>query len=79
MIHRNLVFACPNLAEKPIRDLDSCIPDQLIIALITKKKKKVSISPETNQVPIHTSEKAGAQIFLDFFHSSPSEAIILRP
>lgn len=26
-----------------------------------------------------TSEKAGAAIFLYFFHSSPSEATILRP
>jgi hypothetical protein len=28
---------------------------------------------------IRTSEKAGAEIFLYFFHSSPSETMILGP
>ena len=78
MIHSNYIFAGPNLIEKPIHDSDSLIPDQLIIPLI-EMRSLISEKSIGNYSDHRTSEKAGAPIFLYFFHSSPSEAIILGP
>ena len=74
MIQRNYIFACPNLIEKLIHNFNRFIPDQLIIALT-----KNEITNQTSRTTIRTSEKAGAQIFLYIFHSSPSVVTILGP
>ena len=77
MIQRNNIFACPNLIEKPIHDFNSLIPDKFIIAL-TKIKSSIK-EPVTSRTWIRTSENAGADNFLYFFHSSPSQVTILGP
>lgn len=77
VIQRYYIFACPNVIEKPIHDIYGLIPDKFIIALA--KIKSSNKKPVTIRISIRTWEKAGADIFLYFFHSSPSQDTILGP
>jgi hypothetical protein len=74
VIYNNFGPVAPDIVEQVIHDPDSFIPHQFIIRL----KAAFSLN-RRRTVSERTSENAGATIFLNFFHSSPSEATMFIP
>jgi hypothetical protein len=77
MIYNNFGLVAPDIVEHVHHNLGGLVPDQFVISLVVARSAQ--IDKEQEQSPKRTSENAGAAIFLYFFHSSPSEAMMFFP
>jgi len=76
MVDRDDIFVFPHFGVEAVDNSDTLVPYESIVSL-TKTASNMHYCQENRK--IHTSEKAGAAIFLVFFQSSPSDATILLP
>ena len=77
MIYNNFGLVAPDIVEHVHHNLDGLVPDQFVISLVVTRSAQIGKEQELSFR--RTSENAGAAIFLYFFHSSPSEAMMFFP
>jgi hypothetical protein len=75
MIYNNFGSIAPDIVEQVVHNPYGLIPHQCIISL----SNRVQPSWAKELISERTSENAGATIFRNFFHSSPSEATMFIP
>lgn len=69
----HLLLDPPYIVKEVLHDKQRLVPNELIVPLWQAQQQS------TYPVRRRTSEKAGAAIFLNLFHSSPSDATMLSP
>jgi hypothetical protein len=75
LIYNNFGLVAPDIVEQVRHDKDGFIPYQFIISLAIVFRIQLGNERSSGR----TSENAGATIFLNFFHSSPSETTTFGP
>ena len=67
-------LVCPPIFKHFQRDTDGLVPHEFVVSLYPHQYGRLM-----DDFSVRTSENGGAQIFLCFFHSSPSVTKILLP
>jgi hypothetical protein len=78
VVNDDHILLLPRIFKQVEHNLDRSVPNQLIVALIGGEIS-VDIPGVAEGALMSTSEKAGADILLNLFHSEPSDAMIFLP